>query len=169
MPNWCDQELVVRGKKADIDNFIEFAKTEKKCLDENQFIPMPNTLIEVPAGSVEEIYHVWYGSLESISQYTWIPDEIKCDREKLKLFFKDHYKDSEHSDVEALANKYKHNMDNYGALTWYDWAIKNWGTKWGISEPESTRRKRSVVYTFSSAWSPIEPIVTKMSGKSKRK
>jgi hypothetical protein len=169
MPNWCDQELYVRGKKEDLESFKLFAKTDEKCLDEKQFIPMPKSLLEVPAGSGEELYSVWYGSLLELD-YPWIPAEIKGDREKLKEFFRDRYKKTKHDngknwDVEKIAEQYKFNKDNYGCLTWYDWAIQNWGSKWGICNASlKNEAENELFYGFDSAWSPVTPVILKMSG-----
>lgn len=50
---------------------------------------------------------------------------------------------------------YKANQEKFGASNWYDWCIKNWGTKWDCSvmdmdedDPEDVR-----IY-FDTAWSP---------------
>jgi hypothetical protein len=37
---------------------------------------------------------------------------------------------------------------------WYDWSIKNWGTKWDVDGVLSRREDTSLLYTFSSAWCP---------------
>jgi len=41
MPNWCQNELRVSGKRDDLDRFKEAAKGENGCLDMNSFIPYP--------------------------------------------------------------------------------------------------------------------------------
>ena len=49
---------------------------------------------------------------------------------------------------EKLIAKYKTN-------NWYDWAIMNWGTKWGSYSSELYAEGKSFLkYVFSSAWSP---------------
>lgn len=46
-------------------------------------------------------------------------------------------------------------IKKFGADNWYDWQIKNWGTKWDIDaellEDEECGQLR---YSFSSAWAP---------------
>jgi len=43
----------------------------------------------------------------------------------------------------------------YGDKNWYDWNIKNWGTKWDASEPELMKEtERMLIYNFLTAWSP---------------
>ena len=51
------------------------------------------------------------------------------------------------------------NLEKYGATTWYDWACKNWGTKWNAMDTRIDVKDR--VMTFQTAWSSPEPIVRK--------
>jgi hypothetical protein len=49
--------------------------------------------------------------------------------------------------------------DLYGADNWYDWRIKNWGTKWGAGCPPTGIRVKQqydmeVEYFFQTAWNP---------------
>lgn len=45
----------------------------------------------------------------------------------------------------------------------YNWCVKEWGSKWGISNAELVDdTKESLQYSFDSAWSPVRPVVTKM-------
>lgn len=66
---------------------------------------------------------------------------------------------------------------------WYKWCIDNWGTKWGayaqpknkeieILEPNSNSLKfikgsdsplRIIRYPFQTAWSPLDPVIEKLS------
>lgn len=61
-------------------------------------------------------------------------------------------------DVDALLKK-------YGSISWYDWSIKNWGTKWDINECDVNNikiyinGKAALKFTFSTAWSPPKPII----------
>ena len=41
MPNWCECELRIEGKKKELAKFKEFAKTKKNVLDTEKFIPYP--------------------------------------------------------------------------------------------------------------------------------
>jgi hypothetical protein len=45
---------------------------------------------------------------------------------------------------------------------WYDWNIKNWGTKWGSFNGSMEFDKKygdEVSYKFDTAWSPPAPIL----------
>ncbi len=41
-------------------------------------------------------------------------------------------------------------MEKYGCTDWYEWANREWGTKWGAYDNDSEDR----LYTFTTAWSP---------------
>ena len=45
----------------------------------------------------------------------------------------------------------------YGNKNWYDWSVKNWGTKWEIDPKSITIEdcgSEEVQYTFETAWGP---------------
>jgi len=103
MPNWCYNDLKVKGHKARRDAFHD--KFIKDGFD--AFVPMPKELANesAPVG----------------------------DEKKEKEFLK-----------------------KYGAKNWYDWANKNWGTKWNIYSDElSVNREEDFdQYGFYTAWAP---------------
>jgi len=45
MPNWCKQDLSIKGPVKDVTKFKEFAKSEKSILDQNKFIPYPKEFL----------------------------------------------------------------------------------------------------------------------------
>lgn len=50
------------------------------------------------------------------------------------------------------------NIEKYGASSWYDWCIANWGTKWDINgeagSADGSGDGRSVFMSFDTAWGP---------------
>jgi hypothetical protein len=55
---------------------------------------------------------------------------------------------------EALAERF---LEQYGARDWYDWQVKNWGTKWDISGDDYNGPQEipnGLTLTFDSAWAP---------------
>ena len=115
IPNWCDCELTIKGDKAELRRFKEFAyaispgNTEFEPLDFNQFVPQPP---EVVASVTDE---------------------------------------------------------HAQRPLWYEWRVKNWGTKWGPRiEDDYIIRDRiensgRLMYKFDTAWSPPTPVVLAMS------
>ena len=64
--------------------------------------------------------------------------------------------DNDPSKEQKLAN-----VEKYGAADWYDWSIKNWGTKWSDVETRLCEESdllddglKSLMYSFDTAWGP---------------
>jgi hypothetical protein len=56
----------------------------------------------------------------------------------------------------------------YGSDNWYDWAHKNWGTKWNPSaqgEPHINTKGTRATYFFATAWSTPAPVIEKLAEK----
>lgn len=56
----------------------------------------------------------------------------------------------------------------YGKNNWYDWSCDNWGTKWDVYEVDIKKRvfkngNTQVIIKFTTAWSPIQPVIKKIS------
>ena len=47
MPNWCENELEVRGTKKAVAKFVKYAKGENGIIDFNRFIPYPAKFAEL--------------------------------------------------------------------------------------------------------------------------
>ncbi len=50
----------------------------------------------------------------------------------------------------------------HGADNWYDWKIKNWGTKWNAYECSLITDKESIEASFQTAWNTPMPIFEKL-------
>lgn len=67
-----------------------------------------------------------------------------------------------------LKKQYATNKKKYGAENWYDWCCNNWGTKWDVYEIQEWDCHKDVSsICFQSAWSPITPVIEKLSEKFK--
>jgi hypothetical protein len=56
---------------------------------------------------------------------------------------------------EELKKLYEANKAKYGAESWYDWCIGNWGTKWDARvEDFNDDDPKDVYIYFETAWSP---------------
>jgi hypothetical protein len=53
-------------------------------------------------------------------------------------------------------NKLKQELNKkfFGAASWYDWRIKNWGTKWDVDGRICEQSPNYISLFFNSAWSP---------------
>jgi len=120
----CEGDLFVKGTVKELKIFMEFAKTDRSCLDQNQFIPYP-------------------------SKYVKLDKAAEAAHEKGDYTVKDGF-----------------NSGSYG------WCCENWGTKWGLYDIDlndrriyvkEAKQKTSVIYRFSTAWSPAIPLIQRMS------
>ena len=59
---------------------------------------------------------------------------------------------AKHKSYPITKERRKYLLDRYGYDNWYDWAYKNWGTKWGCYDNEYD----DGTYRFTSAWGPID-------------
>lgn len=51
----------------------------------------------------------------------------------------------------------------YGENNWYDWSVKNWGTKWNAYSFKLISRNDNAVHIqFDTAWAPPTPIFEKL-------
>lgn len=63
----------------------------------------------------------------------------------------------------SLEGKYDMDKDGYNQGG-YDWCIKNWGTKWGFCDCVVDEEEEDyILYSFSTAWSPITLLIAEMS------
>ena len=72
--------------------------------------------------------------------------------------------DYEKTKVENLYPEF-HNGEKYATKSqWWDWRIKNWGTKWEIVQPYTAEdvEKDELYISFSTAWTPPIPLYDKL-------
>ena len=56
------------------------------------------------------------------------------------------------------------NQSKYGAPTWYEWSIQNWGTKWNAyNSVECEPHGDTAELCFHTAWSPPQPVLQRLS------
>lgn len=142
MPNWCDQDLFVRGPKKVRDEFVKAVMLENDDGDSGYGIlhtqfPRPAELDGICNGGcqIDGVY---------VNQWREIDGKaVAIPQEDLERFKKE-----------------------YGATNWYDWSNKYWGTKWGDCDTELVRHDtRTTRFSLSSAWAPIREGLEEVSKK----
>lgn len=48
-------------------------------------------------------------------------------------------------------------IEKYGSDNWYDWSVKNWGTKWEAGEVSADATDTGLYLSFDTAWGPPIP------------
>lgn len=172
MPNYVANTL----KMKDITKLPLFTEQDgKKCFDFNKVIPMPEAL-NIESSSRAEWAIVYYltkrcvipvgclmGDDKKIADATvhnqfsrnWL-QEVYTRTQKWAYNAPESQKDKLFEDGKQYVDNYK----QYGATSWYEWCIENWGTKWNAG---SNGQIDDDTIVFKTAWSMPEPVIMKLS------
>ena len=156
MPNWVNTVIEFDGAKENIAAvFKEIAgEDEQNIIDFNKLIPMPESL-NVTSGSDSNLAYAYY----CVKEFNRMPDGkffLKDSQEVIDRVEKSPYEDAEK--MMEFGRLLHDNKERYGALTWYEWCINNWGTKWNACNCVQTDR----TIELSTAWDWPEPIMEKL-------
>lgn len=139
MPNWCENDLTIRGKPEEVDKLLAAIKSgegdEEAVIDFDKVLPVPKEL---------EGIHSGFTTIDGESVRQWRMEGDKTVR----------------VDAATLAKK-------YGAACGLDWQIHHWGTKWNscvsrVKKVSKSKKIKSVVLSFNTAWSPPSPVIEKL-------
>ena len=186
MPNWVRNRVVALNPQELKKHIID----ESGAVDFNMVIPMPNDL-EITSGSysyeaqnsiyfseytkqkiekqvkVDKLLAVHYDSNKTQQEFLdecLEDNKILAEIRKIKsLKLRGENKTSASNVAEAYDTFIKgyFNVQRYGSKDWYDWRIKNWGTKWNASD--SSFDEETGVIEFDTAWSMPENIFRALS------
>lgn len=168
MPNHVENIITLKGDEQQIREMLEAIKNDDYGLgtvDFNKIVPMPESL-NIEAGSRTDKGLKLYK--EFISECLFDrkeTDVLKISAASLaeseKIFLKQNPNIKE---VEwKLGKTAWNNIQDYGAPTWYEWSINNWGTKWNAyGYDEGTEYSESDNLHFQTAWSAPHPVIQKL-------
>lgn len=150
--------LRLSGDQNRIDELLKSVKSAESVLDFNKIIPMPKSL-EIEAGSRTN------SGLKAYKDFVYVytfagteeKDLLNISKEKEEIFLK--ARPDIKRDEWELGRAAFQNEQKYGAATWYDWAVKNWGTKWSAYEAKIGVDN---TLTFLTAWSRAMPVIQKL-------
>ncbi len=175
MPNWVQNEIIFENasdeKVAALLREIKLAtESEDRPFDFNKLIPMPESL-NIESGSSTDRAIAYY-----VTERLTIPFEQTNLRELIHNSFSDDWAKETISrlsstDIAAedwdklyeLGKQYMYNREHYGCYTWYEWCIRNWGTKWNACDPDWCLEE-GILY-FQTAWSPPIPVIEALAEK----
>jgi hypothetical protein len=141
MPNWVMNRLTITGESEEVKNFVEKAKTPYQTFHEGYGENAGKIMEEQRTGAI----------------MFW---NFKQPENKQVYFGASDYKPEGYNELsmeERMAISMQFKSDG-----WYDWNIREWGTKWDACNSEmfnETYREdgtASVQYAFDTAWSPAE-------------
>ena len=174
MPNWVENKLVITGPKESLDRLAEQLS---KPYTAHHYDFTTNTY---PSFVVTGEFLLWnivspsdlpayYEHVENeIRQQEWLQRKERTDNEPV----------SAGAVVNTLVEKLQEASQNptvfqeaYNKFVferefgddWYHWNIRNWGTKWEISDVVVERQNDTTLrYGFQTAWSPPESALTSL-------
>ena len=160
MPNHVRNIVKMKGITA-LPVFTEKENWDKKTvmsLDFEKIIPMPESL-NVVSGTLEMMaVEAAVRKAVAAAKQPFGPQLIPSlsDVEYKKRL--NHCNETE-DELCRLGAQYIQNLILHGATTWYDWCIKNWGTKWNAYENVQIDPDTIM---FETAWSAPEPVIAQL-------
>ena len=165
MPNHVTNIIEIKGDPQRVRALFEAVKSDEYGLgsiDFNKLTPMPPEL-DIKEGSRTDRGLKAY--CDFIEVYTFNGRKEDFDLlnipEKSEQAFLRVRPDIDRAAWD-LGKKAFRNKQKYGVTSWYDWRIKNWGTKWNAYGYEGGVQFDGKSLRFQTAWSPPEPIIAKL-------
>jgi hypothetical protein len=174
MPNWCSNSIILTGSAEELENFKNAVKgTEEadgKFLSFQSILPRPKAL-DITSGSDTDTSHGYYKFvkyndnkfLDFYRGLSWVTaNDFQNDTEMAEWLAQRSGKSLQ--EAYELGKIVEDNINTYGASTWYDWNISNWGTKWDADSdtPWEYINDGELFLFFETAWSPPIPIYDKI-------
>jgi len=145
MPNHCSNETTIHGTKEALDDFMA-RLSEGKGMAET-FRPIPQGLADTPSV---------FCSAEPHPNWLVMLNNGEMTQERYDELVKDN--------AENYAQR-QANLAEYGYSDWYDWAISNWGTKWGDYDLVLDRDSDDYLFArYTTAWGPMLEALRYISG-----
>lgn len=155
MPNHCENRVYIEGPEAVLEKVADLLNTKETMFDLNAIVPMPEALNITSGSGAKALFDDDEARL--MLRYSWVKDEGVTTIEQLRRFLCERYKPRTETDLPTLqdfADRIRDNLARYGSEDWYDWRIRNWGTKWNTYDASLSESPGQLVYTFLTAWSP---------------
>lgn len=184
MPNWVTNNIIINAPAQKVEEIMNFVRRDGDVygsFDFNKLIPRPEGL-DLTSGSITDDAISAYSSFVRAKDPFITKKATKTDLAAVSLIVAEDRLSSVNTymakkdiiatakrynlssdDLIALGKKYVDNQKEHGAPTWYEWSIKNWGTKWSLQEGNVLVNDCEL--SFDTAWSAPLPIVAALSKK----
>lgn len=152
MPNHVQNVVRLQGDEKRVKEILETVKNDQYGLgsvDFEKIDPMPPSLHIDSGDRTYRLQNVYREFLESGS-------------ENEKEYLDQHPRIT--PEEWELGKQAYENIQEYGALTWYEWRIAHWGTKWnayGLSENTAQEPRNEL--RFQTAWDAPHPLLQRLS------
>ena len=173
MPNHVQNIIYLQGDTQKINALMEIIQNDEYgigTIDFNKIIPMPESLNIEAGSSTDNGLKLYREFLKKLISNKRAKDTIKA-LENIPKGSEDAFlKIRAESGNAVNLNEWNlgktawQNIQKYDAPTWYEWRIRNWGTKWnayGYEEKEGHSPNQEL--KFQTAWDAPYPILQKLS------
>lgn len=128
------------------------------AFDFGKIIPMPESL-NMDAGGIEDI--AIEAVIRKVATTRYGFERRKAIPSMNDAEYQQRLVRSEKTEEELceLGLRYINNKVMYGATSWYDWCITNWGTKWNAYE---NKQLDADTIVFETAWNAPRPVIVKL-------
>ena len=137
-----------------------FTGEKYRSLDFDKIVPMPQELLAVNVGGMENSYiRAALCKIKDVlnegTSFSRNRNAITIDKESIKPC----YTDESFDDMAIKGLDYITNAVKHGATDWYQWRLENWGTK---SNAYYTEIIDEDTISFCTAWNAPEEIISKL-------
>jgi hypothetical protein len=165
MPNWCSNRLTIKGHERFLKRFVEKAKyADKKDghtspFSFRSFLPTPPELQKTRSPNTP--YDIKYTDRwKRFADYKWVIENNggtkPKSREQVIRAIKSHH-GYKAGAFDKEADQGRSNVEKHGHVSWYEWNVENWGTKWDCCEVQAAAWEDGDdewILHFETAWSP---------------
>jgi hypothetical protein len=178
MPNWCVNQVDVKGDEADVARLIALVKGDEGDFDFGKIIPIPDSPYyaanETQSNFLCGCKKVWVETKAQVGKYDeegyekaeglWLVDGFPVVKQKLD---NGTIRDSVAAMFGGSEVCPTHKVGQISSQPdwWYNWNCANWGTKWNAGEVWNDRTDNgettegTTSYNFETAWSPASPVI----------
>lgn len=175
MPNHITNIITINGvSKKRVTEILAAIRSDedgirRNSLDFNKLIPMPPEL-DVECGSRSDkalkLYQEFLAESKILSMMnlTNSMPESAYQKAVSELVKKYERLSGNDPDLFKFGEQLYGNIQKYGAASWYDWSVQNWGSKWnsyGYDSPAFHNADNDI--EFLTAWSRVDPIMERLS------
>lgn len=174
MPNWVSNKLVITGedkylntlrnqmnKPYQTHHFDVFENAIQHQSVEGQFL-----LWNVVRPTNEEAYYEYDKNIKRAEEIANREPDPRPAAEKTAEIIEKMQDSLNNFTPEAMAEAMQrfHKEMEVGQ-DWYNWNIREWGTKWEIQDAFVTQGTGELRYEFATAWSPPQPALSKLASQ----
>lgn len=167
MPNWCANQIDIKGDETSIKKLIELVKGENGDFDFAKVVPTPDSKFYAISEGQNDFQcgckQVWHET--EPEQGEWRVEGIAVQKvQSTNGTIEDNSKMPFGGSPVCPIHNVKQNSSHPD--WWYNWNVEHWGSKWNCAEVWHDRTDQvnkatdgQTSYNFDTAWSPAEPVV----------